>query len=66
MNPGTLPTGIYPTPEVFTNFSTVISNQHEIISRLDNMQPGVITESMSFFIGALVAIAFVIASKIRY
>lgn len=54
----------------FSTYSATVSSitkQNDlIISRLDNMQPEVITQSMSFMLGAFVAIAFVLSSKIRY
>lgn len=34
--------------------------------KVANMQPQVITESISFLLGAFIAIAFVISSKMRY
>lgn len=35
-------------------------------AKVANMQPQVITESISFLLGAFIAIAFVISSKLRY
>jgi len=62
MTPGTVPVGAIPPP-VFAQISSVNYKTDVILSRLDNMQPGVITESISFLIGAFCAIAFVIAAR---
>ncbi len=66
MNPSSTILGSGDLSAIFSNISTLNSKSDVIITRLDLMQPGIITESMSFFVGALVAIAFVLASKMRY
>lgn len=57
------------TQAAFSRYSSRLSavtvQNATIISRLDNMQPQVITQSLSFFLGAIVAIAFVLAARTR-
>jgi hypothetical protein len=50
-------------PRTFSNISTKLAS---IDSRVANMQPQVITQSISFLVGAFIAIAFIIASKMRF
>jgi hypothetical protein len=66
VNPSSTLVGLTDLTAIFSNMSTINSKSDVIISRLDLMQPAVITESISFLIGAFVAIAFVLSSKVRY
>lgn len=47
----------------FTNISTKLA---VLDTRIAKMEPQVITQSISFLLGAFVALAFVLASKVRY
>ena len=65
MLPGTLPTGATSDP-IFQNMSTLNHKSDVIISMVGNMDPTVITQSLSFLLGSFAALAFVIASHNRY
>ncbi len=54
---------LYAKPTTFSNLSTQV---HHLDVKVANMQPLVITQSISFLLGAFVALAFVMACKARY
>lgn len=65
---------------LYNNFQNLVNNQKiaqseyvalslqvsTLDAKVSNMQPAVITESISFLIGAFTAIAFVVASRMRF
>lgn len=50
-------------PVTFANISTKLT---ALDAKVANMQPEVITQSLSFLLGAFVALAFVLAAKMRF
>lgn len=50
----------------YTSLQLLDSKITALDEKVANMQPQVITESISFLLGAFIAIAFVISSKMRY
>lgn len=50
-----------PAAVSFTNISSKVQKHEEVF-----MEPSILTQTVSFIVGAFCAIAFVIASKIRY